>query len=160
MLKEASFVFRLRSRPLSNIRNGTVIYKFVDIPRLVFGEHVMIAGVKIAIVLHHTGMAADFCCRAQGRRDAHPVGQYTVEGNNKIISYILPHPFVEDVDQEVTIIQRIERPIGNFCLLSESGSNIESSALPASGLTCSTIEMSCMQWLPVHRPSMQMIIRI
>ena len=75
----------------------------------VFRKDEMVAGVDIAVVLHHTGMAARTCHRANARRHPHPIGERGVKKLDIILSYVVHYPFIEDGTKEITPFLRSYR---------------------------------------------------
>src|SRR5258705_3776920 len=82
--------------------------RLADIAEQVVGLHVMVAGVKIAIMFDRQRVTASRRKNA-GAGLPDPVGEGGVEGLYKDLSDIAPNPFVKDLDQEVAILIRPHR---------------------------------------------------
>ena len=72
-----------------------------DITQLVFGKDEVVAGIEIAVVLHHSGMATGFGQGADAWLLTNPIGQGGVEQLDKVLTHILSHPFIEDGAKEM-----------------------------------------------------------
>ena len=72
----------------------------------------MVAGVDIAVELHHPGVAA--CARhgAYAGLHAGPVGKRGVEQLDEVLSHIVFHPFVEDGTQKLAPLRGRYREVG------------------------------------------------
>lgn len=55
----------------------------------------MVAGINIAIVLHHSRMTAFLGISTDAGRNTHPVCQCAVENLNEDFAHILPYPLIE-----------------------------------------------------------------
>ena len=62
----------------------------------VLGEHKVVAGIQVAIVLHHHGMPALLGIGAYARLHAHPSCQGGIEDLHKHLAHVMPHPLIED----------------------------------------------------------------
>ena len=69
---------------------------FVQIAELKFREHIVVAGVNVAVVFHRRGVSAGFGHRAQTARHAHPSRQCGIEKLHKESAHIPAHPLVEE----------------------------------------------------------------
>ena len=62
----------------------------------VLGEHKVVAGIQVAIVLHHHGMPALLGIGAYARLHAHPSCQGGIENLYKHLAHVMPHPLIEE----------------------------------------------------------------
>lgn len=69
---------------------------FVQIAELKFREHIVVAGVNVAVVFHGRGVSAGFGHRAQASRHAHPSRQCGIEKLHEESAHISAHPLVEE----------------------------------------------------------------
>lgn len=72
-----------------------------DVSQLVFRKDEVVAGIYIAVVLHHARMTALLGVGADARQHTHPVGKRAVEDFHKHLTHIVAHPVVEDGAEEV-----------------------------------------------------------
>lgn len=77
-----------------------------DVSQLVFRKDEVVAGIHIAIMLHHAGMTALLGVGADARQHTHPVGKRAVEDFNKHLTHIVAHPVVKDGAEEVAPLCR------------------------------------------------------
>ena len=68
---------------------------FVQIAELKFREHIVVAGIDVAVVFHRRGVSAGFGHRAQASRHAHPPRQCGIEKLHEESAHILAYPLVE-----------------------------------------------------------------
>lgn len=67
-----------------------------DIAKFVLRENEMVAGIDIAVILHHSCMSASLCHTAYSGLLSDPVGQSGIKNLNKIPPYIIAHPFIKN----------------------------------------------------------------
>lgn len=68
----------------------------MNVSEFIFREDEVVAGVKVAVVLEDTGMAAGSGQGADSGLSSHPVSEGGVEKLDEDFSDIFFHPFVED----------------------------------------------------------------
>ena len=73
-----------------------------DIPQLVVRKDKMVAGIDIAIELHHQGMSTLRCHGAHARLHTHPIGKRRFKYLDIVVAYVMTHPFIEHVAKELS----------------------------------------------------------
>ena len=68
----------------------------IDIAEPILGKDEVVAGIDVAVLLHHASVSTVFGIHATAWRKAHPVGQRAIEELNEDAPDVVPHPFVED----------------------------------------------------------------
>lgn len=81
----------------------------VQIAEQIFGIHEVVAGIYIAVVLHHSGMAASRCHGAHARWHSAPVGESGIEQLHEVGAYVVGYPFVENSTEEIAPLRRLHR---------------------------------------------------
>ena len=71
-----------------------------DVAQMVLGTHEMVAGVDVAVGLHHTRMTALSGIGADTRSLTHPVSKRAIENLHVGLPHIVLHPFVENGTEE------------------------------------------------------------
>lgn len=67
----------------------------MDVAQLILRKNEVVAGINIAIVLHHSCMTAFLGISTDAGRNIHPVCQRAVENLNEDFAHILPYPLIE-----------------------------------------------------------------
>lgn len=84
----------------------------VDVSQFVLREYEVVAGIHVAVELHHCGMATACAHAAYAWRYSHPVGQRSVEDLYEVGAHILFHPLIEDGNEEVAPLFWTDRKVG------------------------------------------------
>ena len=88
----------------------------VDVSQAVFGEDEVVAGVDVAVELHHSGVAARGCQGADARLLAHPVGQGCVEELDEYRAHVFLDPLVEQCAEERAPLPGRYGKLGQACV--------------------------------------------
>ena len=80
-----------------------------DIAQLILRKNKVVAGINIAIVLHHSRMTAFLGISTDAGRNTHPVCQRAVENLNEDFAHILPYPLIENCTEKVAPLLRRNR---------------------------------------------------
>ncbi len=78
----------------------------MNVADLIFRGHVMIAGIKVAVVLHYGHIAASLAVNAQRMLHAEKRPHRLVKKLDKNLADIVAHPFIEDRVQKLAISRR------------------------------------------------------
>src|ERR1022692_946566 len=84
-----------------------------NVAQLVFGIHVVIAGIHAAIVLQRYTLAAELVIDAYLRVHPHPLRDRSLEQVDVNFAIIAPVPVVPNLAEEVAPVIGIDRPIGD-----------------------------------------------
>ena len=87
-----------------------------DIAKPILWVDKVVAGIDIAIMLHHPGMSATAGHRADAWRYTHPIGQGGIEELDEVASHVVPHPLVEDSAVEAAPLLRTDGVVGQLSL--------------------------------------------
>ena len=89
----------------------------------VFGEHEVVAGVDVAVELHHAGVSALLGIHADAGRHAHPVSKHAVEQLHVYLAHVVAHPLVEDGAEEASPLFRRDAHVGKrrVCRVGDRG---------------------------------------
>ena len=85
-----------------------------QIAKLIFRVHKMVAGIHVAVKLHHARMPTFGRHRTQTRSHTHPVGQRGIEQLHVILPHIIAHPLVEDGAKKVAPLFGRNRKVGQL----------------------------------------------
>lgn len=112
-----------------------------DIAQLILRINKVVAGINIAIVLHHSRMTAFLGISTDAGRNTHPVCQCAVENLNEDFAHILPNPFIENCTEKVAPLLRRNRClaqrnlilVGKTCRVRPSSCRVSRSTI---GVNC------------------------
>ena len=114
-LPREAFAFVLPKLSLFGAVNHLGERLFVQIAEFKFWEHIVVAGVNVAVVFHGRGVSAGFGHGAQTSRHAHPSGQRRVEELHEESAHIPTHPLVEERAEKFAPGLRCDTEGCHFC---------------------------------------------
>ena len=80
-----------------------------NVAELIFGKNEMIARIDVSIVFHHASMAAIACKDTDAGGHSAPIGKSAVEIFDEDPPHVMPHPLVEDSDEEIAPLVGMDR---------------------------------------------------
>ena len=98
----------------------------VDVAEQVIGLDEVVAGVHVSVVLHRERQSARLAVHAHSRGLAHEVRERRVEHLHVHVADVVPHPVLEDVDQEPAVALGRHRALGHLT----AGLNVQRAIAP------------------------------